>query len=140
MLQTVLALLVFLFPLAYSPGPGNMIFAANGARFGFLATLPANLGYHLATWLGTFAIGLGFARLLEAVPTAFIVIKLAGVAYVLWLSWKLIRAGSTDTTETAKPPFNLPNNNAMVSKSPSAKPDFSSMMPINMNKGTAIKT
>ena len=34
MFQTALALVVFLFPLAFSPGPGNMFFAANGARFG----------------------------------------------------------------------------------------------------------
>ena len=26
----LLALLIFLFPLAFSPGPGNMLFAANG--------------------------------------------------------------------------------------------------------------
>jgi len=38
----ILALILFLFPLAFSPGPGNMFFAANGARFGFLNTLSAN--------------------------------------------------------------------------------------------------
>ncbi len=52
MFQTVAALLVFLFPLACSPGPGNMFFAANGAWFGFGATIPASLGYHIATWDG----------------------------------------------------------------------------------------
>jgi len=37
--QIAIALLVFLFPLAYSPGPGNIFFATNGARFGFRSTL-----------------------------------------------------------------------------------------------------
>ena len=59
MLQTVITLVLFLFPLAYSPGPGNMFFAANGARFGFRPTISANVGYHIATWVVTFAIGLG---------------------------------------------------------------------------------
>lgn len=63
MTDLTLALLIFLFPLAWSPGPGNMFFAANGARFGLVATLPANAGYHLATWLVTLAIGLGFAEM-----------------------------------------------------------------------------
>ena len=45
----IVALIIFLFPLAFSPGPGNMFFAANGARFGFAKTLSANFGYHLAT-------------------------------------------------------------------------------------------
>ena len=45
----LIALLVFLFPLAFSPGPGNMLFAANGARFGIRATFWASMGYHIAT-------------------------------------------------------------------------------------------
>ena len=56
----IFALLVFLFPLAFSPGPGNMFFAANGARFGLVKTLSANFGYHFATIIVTFIIGLGF--------------------------------------------------------------------------------
>ena len=56
----IVALLIFLFPLAFSPGPGNMFFAANGARFGFAKTLSANFGYHLATIIVTFLIGFGF--------------------------------------------------------------------------------
>ena len=44
----IAALLIFLFPLAFSPGPGNMFFAASGAKFGFKKTLSANFGYHLA--------------------------------------------------------------------------------------------
>ena len=56
----IFALIIFLFPLAFSPGPGNMFFAANGARFGFVNTLSANLGYHLATIIVTFLIGFGF--------------------------------------------------------------------------------
>lgn len=92
MIQIVPALLLFLLPLAYSPGPGNMFFAANGARFGFRATLPASVGYHVATWGVTVAIGLGFAGLLEAVPQAMLVLRWAGSGYVLWLAWGLARA------------------------------------------------
>lgn len=51
-MQDVIAFLTFLFPLAYSPGPGNMVFAANGARFGIRATLRASAGHHIATWGG----------------------------------------------------------------------------------------
>lgn len=103
MLQIIIALLLFLFPLAYSPGPGNMFFAANGARFGFRATIPANVGYHIATWIVTAAIGLGFVAALEAYPQIFLALKLAGSLYVLWLAWKLFRAGALEDSATAKP-------------------------------------
>ncbi len=89
----ILTLLIFLFPLAYSPGPGNMFFAANGARFGFWATVPANIGYHIATWLVTLAVGAGFLAVFAQYPLVFTSIRIAGALYVLWLAWGLFNAG-----------------------------------------------
>lgn len=103
MLQTTLALILFLFPLAYSPGPGNMFFAANGARFGFKATVPANVGYHMATWIVTAAIGFGFLAAIERFPQLFTFLKVAGSVYVLWIAWKMLRAGALEGAEDAKP-------------------------------------
>ena len=96
MIEITIALIIFLFPLAYSPGPGNMFFAANGARFGFAATVPSNIGYHIATWLVTVVIGLGMITALNDYPNAFLALKISGAAYVLWLAWKLIRVGRYD--------------------------------------------
>ncbi|MEP3600974.1 MAG: LysE family translocator [Stappiaceae bacterium] len=103
MLQTTLALIVFLFPLAYSPGPGNMFFAANGARFGFRSTLPANIGYHIATWIVTAAIGLGLLTALDQFPRVFVALKIAGSLYVFWIAWTLFRSGALNEMEEAKP-------------------------------------
>lgn len=94
MLETAIKLVLFLFPLAYSPGPGNMFFAANGARFGFSSTIPANTGYHIATWIVTLAIGLGFGWIATKFPMLLIVIKYLGSAYVLYLAWCLLQAGT----------------------------------------------
>ncbi|HGG04517.1 MAG TPA: LysE family translocator [Aliiroseovarius sp.] len=103
MFQTTIALVLFLLPLAYSPGPGNMFFAANSARFGFRATVPANTGYHIATWIVTAAIGFGFVTALEKYPQAFAVLKGAGAFYVLWIAWKMLRAGTLEGDEAARP-------------------------------------
>ena len=103
MTETIVALLIFLFPLAYSPGPGNMLFAANGAVFGFRATLPATAGYHIATWAVTLGLGLGLMGLLEGWPMLFPALKAGGAVYVLWLAVKLWRAGSTKTPQEARP-------------------------------------
>lgn len=96
---SLVSLIVFLFPLAYSPGPGNMFFAANGARFGFRSTIPANLGYHIATFVVTAVIGLGLESGLEDHSTAFSVLKTAGSLYVLWIAWKLFRSGAVNSDE-----------------------------------------
>ncbi len=81
-----LALLAFLFPLAWSPGPGNMVFAAIGARHGLAASWCASLAYHLATLAVTLAIGFRFLAAMPAAPVLFRVLKLAGSAYILWMA------------------------------------------------------
>lgn len=103
MIPTIAALVAFLFPLAFSPGPGNMFFAANGARFGLRATLPANLGYHIATWLVTAAIGFGALAAVTANPGAFLALKLGGSLYVLWLAWGLFQSGANEGAAQAQP-------------------------------------
>lgn len=103
MTSTVAALLIFLFPLAYSPGPGNMFFAANGARFGMRATLPANAGYHLATWLVTARIGFGALAALTSYPQLFRFLKYAGSLYVLWLAWTLFHSSGHAARQQARP-------------------------------------
>lgn len=101
----IAALLAFLFPLAFSPGRGNMFFAANGARFGLRATLGATTGYHIVTFGVTFLIGLGFSSALAAAPQAFDAIRIAGSLYVLWLAWKLGTAGRAGHQEAKAASF-----------------------------------
>lgn len=94
MFDPTLALLLFLVPLAYSPGPGNIFFSAIGGRFGLRATAPAMVGYHLATFLVTAAVGLGFSGLAQISPVLSEVLRYGGAAYVLWLGWGFLRAGA----------------------------------------------
>ena len=96
-------LIIFLFPLAYSPGPGNMFFAALGARYGVIATLPANLGYHLATLIVSFGIGMGFSIVLDSDSTVFVLIQKLGAVYILWLAWKLYRSHADINLALAQP-------------------------------------
>lgn len=106
MFQLTIALVIFLFPLAYSPGPGNLYFAVNGARFGLSATMPAMAGYHVATILVTIAIGLGFATVLDEFPWLFTFVKWMGSAYVLYFAWKFFRAGMIgDVAEAGRAGF-----------------------------------
>ena len=91
----VIALMAFLFPLAYSPGPGNMFFVALGARFGTVATLSANAGYHIATLVVTGLLGLGLVSAVHPGTSLFVGLTLAGSVYVMWLAWKLATSGST---------------------------------------------
>lgn len=99
----IFALILFLFPLAFSPGPGNIFFAANGARYGLRDTLWANGGYHLATFVVTLALGFGFGAATEQMPLIFEGIRWLGAGYVLFLASKFFTAGILDSEDEAKP-------------------------------------
>lgn len=96
--QTV-ALVTFLFPLAYSPGPGNQFFAALGARAGLRGSVRALAGYHLATWLVTIAIGAGVGVALLNRPGLLAAMAAAGGVYMVWLGWRSWRAAGEGVLE-----------------------------------------
>ncbi len=93
MFAQTLPLLIFLLPLAYSPGPGNSFFAALAARDGLGATWSASAGYHVATALVTLAMGLGFGRVMAQLGPAFEVLRYAGALWVVWIAWRIAQSG-----------------------------------------------
>ena len=102
----IIALLIFLFPLAFSPGPGNMFFAVNGARFGFVNTLSANFGYHLATIIITLLIGFGFSLFFLFIKNQYHYIQIIGSIYVIYLAYKFYKGGTyTQTSKNLKCTF-----------------------------------
>jgi threonine/homoserine/homoserine lactone efflux protein len=99
----VIPLVLFLIPLAFSPGPGNLFFAALSARFGARATVPALVGYHVATLGITFIIGLGFELGTGGNQTVTRLLGGVGSIYVLYLAWKIANAQIDLTTSNVKP-------------------------------------
>jgi len=90
-----LALLPFLaisVLLILVPGPDTAVVTKNallgGHRSGMLAAVGVSLG--LTVW--TFAAALGIAALLKASAIAFLVLKLAGAAYLAWIGIQMLRA------------------------------------------------
>lgn len=90
-LSRTIALIVFLFPLAYSPGPGNAFFASVGAAGGLRAAMPSLAGYHVATFLVTMLIGLGLEVTVLSDPGLMRGLSLAGGAYVIWIGVSFLR-------------------------------------------------
>jgi threonine/homoserine/homoserine lactone efflux protein len=91
-LEMLAALLIFLFPLAYSPGPGNTFFAAIGASKGLRAAIPSLAGYHVATFVVTAAIGLGMGVTVLRLPIFANTLAAVGCLYVFWLAYKFIKS------------------------------------------------
>lgn len=90
----LLALLGFAFVTSVTPGPNNMMLLASGVNFGFRRTLPHMLGISLGHALMVFLVGLGLSRVFVTFPVAMTGLKVASVAYMLWLAWKIAHASA----------------------------------------------
>ncbi|HUG26121.1 LysE family translocator [Piscinibacter sp.] len=87
------ALLVFATAMSFTPGPNTTLSAALGANFGLRRTLGFIVAVPTGWTLMMLASGLGLGALVLALPGANLVLKTLGVAYLLWLAWKLAGAG-----------------------------------------------
>jgi len=101
----------FAFVMAATPGPNNIMATASGATYGIARTLPLIGG--IAIGVATIMLCVAaFGSSVAADPDVGATLKWIGVAYLLWLAWKLgsakpDRAGSTksEPREAAPPTF-----------------------------------
>ena len=87
--EEIATLLTFATAMSFTPGPNTMLSTALAANFGmrrawrFIVAVPAG-------WtLMMIACGLGLGALIVALPWLRGTVQAVGVAYLVWLAWKL---------------------------------------------------
>jgi threonine/homoserine/homoserine lactone efflux protein len=85
--------------LAFAPGPDNIFVLMQSALYGSSRGILVTLGLCTGLLVHTAAVALGVAALLEASPTAFNILKIVGASYLLYLAYKVFRAGSANFDE-----------------------------------------
>ncbi len=88
------AMALFAFVTSVTPGPNNMMLLASGVNFGFKRTMPHIFGITFGHFILLMATGAGVEKLLEVYPDAFMVMKTLGMAYLVYLAWKIVRSGA----------------------------------------------
>ena len=86
------ALLLFCTAMSFSPGPNTTLSTALAANGGLPRALRFCVAVPAGWTLMMVGSGLGLGALVLGVPALRWAVKLAGVAYMLWLAWKLARA------------------------------------------------
>ena len=71
--------------ISISPGAGAVAAMSAGLNHGFRRGYITVFGLVLGIWTQLLVIGLGLGALVAASPSAFLVVKWAGVAYLVWL-------------------------------------------------------
>lgn len=90
--ELLLGWFMVMFPLVYSPGPANTLYAANGAQFGLRRTMPFMAGINLGFVLQSLLVGFGLSGVLLAYPPLLVGLRWLGVAYIIYLGCLFLRA------------------------------------------------
>ncbi|MDQ0456655.1 LysE family translocator [Rhizobium paknamense] len=93
-LATLLAFSAASFLLAATPGPDMTLSISRALRDGRLAGLAVLIGTNLGIAVHTLLVAFGVSALIVASPTAFMVLKSGGAAYLAWLAFQAVRKGS----------------------------------------------
>jgi threonine/homoserine/homoserine lactone efflux protein len=86
------ALLVFASAMAFTPGPNTTLSAALAANHGLRHAMRFVWGVPLGWGLLLLACALGLGALIQAQPALRGLLKWGGLAYMVWLAWKLASA------------------------------------------------
>lgn len=95
-LDILIAFAIATFLFAAVPGPAILYTAAQtmarGARGGLLAAL----GIHLGGYVHVTAAAMGLAALFALIPPLYVVLKLFGALYLIWVGIGMMRSGQED--------------------------------------------
>ncbi len=89
-------LALFSLVASITPGPNNVMLAASGLNFGVRRTMPHLMGVSIGFTLMILLVGVGLGAVFQRVPVLYTLLKYAGAAYLLYLAWKIARAGELD--------------------------------------------
>lgn len=103
--ELLAALAVFAFASSATPGPNNLMLMASGANFGMRRTGPHFAGVVIGSSLLIFCVGAGLGGLFAAYPALRRVLTLAGLAYLVYLAWKLATARGIGAKESPGKPM-----------------------------------
>jgi len=90
--------------LIFTPGPDMTLFLGETLRGGRARGLAAMLGVASGLLVHTMLAAIGLSALLAASAGAFLAIKIAGVAYLLWLGIDALRHGTALTLDVGARP------------------------------------
>ena len=99
-----LPLLGFALITCGTPGPNNMLLTAAGANLGFRASLSTLVAVVSGLNLIMLATALGLGVVFASQPWLHHGLRILGSGYLLWLAWKLARAGEPGERHVSEMP------------------------------------
>lgn len=103
-LTTFVTFTIAVWVLAITPGPDMTLSIARSLSDGKAGGMMVVLGTSSGLVIHTLLVALGISALIVASPTAFMILKTGGAAYLVWLAVQAIRHGSSLSVKRADGP------------------------------------
>jgi threonine/homoserine/homoserine lactone efflux protein len=100
--QEFTALLVLATAMSFSPGPNTTLSTALGANHGLRRALPFVCAVPVGWGALLLVCALGLGALVLAVPLLSWAVKVVGVAYLLWLAWKVSQSRQLSEADASR--------------------------------------
>ena len=97
------SVLTFSFGVSFTPGPNNTVAFSAGLNYGFLSAVPFMFGVSVGAPLAVAAVAWGLWEFFSVFPGFYTYLRYAGMAYILYLSWKIAAAPVSEENGGAKP-------------------------------------
>lgn len=97
------AIAAYTLVMSITPGPNNVMLTASGVNFGFRRTLPHMAGISLGFASQSVLISLGLGAIFMRMPQVQTWLSWIGAAYLAYMGWRLLGAGSVGKAESARP-------------------------------------
>jgi threonine/homoserine/homoserine lactone efflux protein len=97
------ALATYSFVMSITPGPNNVMLTASGANFGFRRTLPHIAGICVGFSVVLLSVCAGLDVIFTRWPQLQTALRWAGAAYLIYLSWRILRSGETKAGGAPRP-------------------------------------
>jgi threonine/homoserine/homoserine lactone efflux protein len=101
-LPVLAAYLAAVLVITFTPGPDMTLFLGKAVRQGRAWGIAAMLGATTGVMVHTTLVAVGLSALLAASATAFLVLKVVGALYLLWLAVDAVRHGSALNIEAGR--------------------------------------
>ncbi|ALU45805.1 LysE family translocator [Pseudoalteromonas rubra] len=106
-MEYLYAIILFAISSSVTPGPNNIMVMTSGVNFGVKKSLPLLSGICIGFAFMLLLVGLGFSRLFEWFPALHMIIKCAGVLYLLYLAVLIARSAETQDTDSQGEPLSF---------------------------------
>ncbi|WP_130905689.1 LysE family translocator [Pseudomonas sp. Sample_22] len=107
-MSLIMSMAAFALAASITPGPVNIVALSSGARFGFKASQRHVAGATLGFVLLLVLMGLGLHQLLQRWPAMTQVVQWAGVAFLLYMAFKLAADdGQLEANDSGRAPSML---------------------------------